>query len=79
MPATAALSERSSKINPDGIMAAADGDLIELKKIIDELEIQGAPRVSVPEQNFGDIFKDKLFIFRFLMVAIQISLADVTR
>lgn len=60
-------------------MAAADGDLIELKKIIDELEIQGAPRVSVPEQNFGDIFKDKLFIFRFLMVAIQISLADVTR
>ena len=54
------------KIRPDGIVAAIDRELIALDRVLGELGVRATTRLSVTEQHFEKIFKDKLSIFRYL-------------
>ncbi|MHB1605925.1 MAG: ATP-grasp domain-containing protein [Leptospirales bacterium] len=60
------IGEIIQKHTPDGIVAAVDQELIELAKVLVELEMRGRSRLAVPNQDFLEIFKDKLSVFRYL-------------
>lgn len=51
---------------PDGIVAAVDEELFSIDRTLDLLGIRKEIRLAVPDQNFREVFEDKLSIFRFL-------------